>query len=179
MFSGNCSRALSLGALLTLSAIWPAAADDFSSEGSFDIPAGAHFNPDKLARVTEFFKNEVTTGKISGAIVLIQQHGKPVYHEFFGVRVTVTQAPMNDDTIFRVFSLSKRGTSFTAMLLMDQHKLKLDDAVATYIPSFASANVVVEKKAENGENVLDLMPLDRKLTIQDLMTHTSGITYGF
>ncbi|HXO72869.1 MAG TPA: serine hydrolase domain-containing protein [Bradyrhizobium sp.] len=149
------------------------------AEGAFDIPPGAHFNPQKLERIGEFFRNEVTTGKISGAIVLIQQHGKPVYHEFFGVRDTVTQAPMTDDTIFRVFSLSKPVTSFTAMLLMDQHKLKLDDAVATYIPSFASAKVGVEKKAENGENVLDLMPLDRKLTIQDLMTHTSGITYGF
>lgn len=149
------------------------------AEGAFDIPPGAHFNPQKLERIGEFFRNEVTTGKISGAIVLIQQHGKPVYHEFFGVRDTVTQAPMTDDTIFRVFSLSKPVTSFTAMMLMDQHKLKLDDAVATYIPSFASAKVGVEKKAENGENVLDLMPLDRKLTIQDLMTHTSGITYGF
>src|SRR6201992_1751211 len=149
------------------------------AEGAFDIPPGAHFNPQKLERIGEFFRNEVTTGKISGAIVLIQQHGKPVYHEFFGVRDTVTQAPMTDDTIFRVFSLSKPVTSFTAMMLMDQHKLKLDDAVATYIPSFASAKVGVEKKAENGENVLDLMTLDRKLTIQDLMTHTSGITYGF
>src|SRR5580698_6369336 len=174
MHASYLSRRLGLAALLTV-----ATAPMAVAEGTFDIPVGAHFNPQKLERIGEFFRNEVTTGKISGAIVLIQQHGKPVYHEFFGVRDTVTQAPMTDDTIFRVFSLSKPVTSFTAMLLMDQHKLKLDDAVATYIPSFASAKVGVEKKAENGENVLDLMPLDRKLTIQDLMTHTSGITYGF
>src|SRR5580698_9643903 len=174
MHASYLSRRLGLAALLTV-----ATAPMAVAEGTFDIPVGAHFNPQKLERIGEFFRNEVTTGKISGAIVLIQQHGKPVYHEFFGVRDTVTQAPMTDDTIFRIFSLSKPVTSFTAMLLMDQHKLKLDDAVATYIPSFASAKVGVEKKAENGENVLDLMPLDRKLTIQDLMTHTSGITYGF
>jgi CubicO group peptidase (beta-lactamase class C family) len=166
-------RALVGGALLAL------AAPQARAEGSFDIPAGAHFNPQKLEKIGEFFRNEVTTGKISGAILLIQQHGKPVYHEFFGVRDTATQAPMTDDTIFRVFSLSKPVTSFVAMMLIDQHKLKLDDPVATYIPSFANAKVGVEKKAENGEKVLDLVPLDRQLTIQDLMTHTSGITYGF
>ncbi|GCC47583.1 hypothetical protein chiPu_0031684, partial [Chiloscyllium punctatum] len=55
------------------------------TEGTYEIPAGAHFNPDKLARISEFFKNEVATGKIPGAVVLIQQHGKPVYHEAFGV----------------------------------------------------------------------------------------------
>jgi CubicO group peptidase (beta-lactamase class C family) len=174
MMNSRSALGVLLGGALMVSVVPQARA-----EGAFDIPPGAHFNPQKLERIGEFFRNEVTTGKISGAIVLIQQHGKPVYHEFFGVRDTVTQAPMTDDTIFRVFSLSKPVTSFTAMLLMDQHKLKLDDAVATYIPSFASAKVGVEKKAENGENVLDLMPLDRKLTIQDLMTHTSGITYGF
>ena len=51
------------------------------AEGTFEIPAGAHFNPEKLAKVSEFFRNEVATGKIPGANVLIQQHGKPVYHE--------------------------------------------------------------------------------------------------
>ena len=166
-------RALVGGALLAL------ATPHARAEGTFDIPAGAHFNPQKLEKIGEFFRNEVTTGKISGAILLIQQHGKPVYHEFFGVRDTATQAPMTDDTIFRIFSLSKPVTSFVAMMLIDQHKLKLDDPVATYIPSFANAKVGVEKKAENGEKVLDLVPLKRKLTIQDLMTHTSGITYGF
>ena len=166
-------RALVGSALLTL------AAPQARAEGTFDLPAGAHFNPQKLEKIGEFFRNEVTTGKISGAILLIQQHGKPVYHEFFGVRDTATRAPMTDDTIFRIFSLSKPVTSFVAMMLIDQHKLKLDDPVATYIPSFANAKVGVEKKTENGEKVLDLVPLNRKLTIQDLMTHTSGITYGF
>ncbi len=50
------------------------------AEGTYDIPAGAHFNKDKLAKISEFFENEVATGKIAGANVLIQQNGKPVYH---------------------------------------------------------------------------------------------------
>jgi CubicO group peptidase (beta-lactamase class C family) len=161
------------GALLVL------AASQARAEGAFDIPAGAHFNPQKLEKIGEFFRNEVATGKIPGAVVLIQQHGKPVYHEFFGVRDTVTKAPMTDDTIFRLFSVSKAITSVAAMTLIEHHKIKLDDPVAIYIPSFATVSVGIEKKAENGEKVIDLVPPNRQLTVHDLMTHTSGITYGF
>jgi CubicO group peptidase (beta-lactamase class C family) len=166
-------RALIGGALLVL------AASQARAEGGFDIPAGAHFDPQKLEKIGEFFRNEVATGKIPGAVVLIQQHGKPVYHEFFGVRDTVSKAPMTDDTIFRLFSVSKAITSVAAMTLIEHHKIKLDDPVAIYIPSFATVSVGVEKKAENGEKMIDLVPLNRQLTIHDLMTHTSGITYGF
>jgi CubicO group peptidase (beta-lactamase class C family) len=161
------------GALLVL------AASQARAEGGFDIPAGAHFNPQKLEKIGEFFRNEVATGKIPGAVVLIQQHGKPVYHEFFGVRDTVTEAPMTDDTIFRIFSVSKAITSVAAMTLIEHHKIKIDDPVAIYIPSFATVSVGIEKKTENGEKIIDLVPLNRQLTIHDLMTHTSGITYGF
>jgi len=62
---------------------------------------------------------------------------------------------------------------------IEQHRIKVDDPVAVYIPPFAAAKVGVEKKAENGEKVLELEPLKRWLTIFDLMTQTSGITYGF
>jgi len=174
MSSHDWLRALVGSALLTL-----AAAPSAGAEGTFDIPAGAHFNSQKLEKIGEFFRNEVATGKIPGAIVLIQQHGKPVYHEFFGVRDTATKAPMTDDTIFRIFSMSKPITSVAAMTLIDQHKIKIDDPIAIYIPSFATAKVGVEKKADNGEKALELVPLKRPLTILDLMTQTSGITYGF
>lgn len=166
-------RALIGGALLAL------AASQARAEGAFDIPAGAHFNPQKLEKIGEFFRNEIATGKIPGAVVLIQQHGKPVYHEFFGVRDTATKAPMTDDTIFRIFSVSKAITSVAAMTLIEHHKIKIDDPVAIYIPSFATVSVGLEKKTENGEKTIDLVPLNRQLTVHDLMTHTSGITYGF
>jgi CubicO group peptidase (beta-lactamase class C family) len=156
-----------------------AAAPLARAEGTFDIPAGSHFNPQKLEKIGEFFRNEVATGKIPGAILLIEQHGRPVYHEFFGVRDPATKLPMTDDTIFRIFSMTKPITSVAAMMLIDQNKLKLDDPVAKYIPSFAKAKVGVEKKAENGEKVLELVLPKRPITIQDLMTQTSGITYGF
>jgi CubicO group peptidase (beta-lactamase class C family) len=174
MHASYLSRRLGLAALLTV-----ATAPMAVAEGTFDIPVGAHFNPEKLAKVSEFFKNEVTTGKISGAIVLIQQHGKPVYHESFGVQDVVSKAPITDQTIFRLFSMTKAITSVVAMTLIEDGKMKLDDPVAKYIPSFANVKVGVEKKAEDGTSTLELVPPDRPPTVLDLMRQTSGITYGF
>jgi CubicO group peptidase (beta-lactamase class C family) len=174
MNSGVGLRALICGALLTL-----AAAPSAVAEGSFDISAGAHFNPQKLDMIGEFFRNEVTTGKISGAILLIQQQGKPVYHQSFGVQDVVSKAPITDQTIFRLFSMTKAITSVVAMQLIDEGKLPLEDPVAKYIPSFANVKVGVEKKADDGTKTLELVPLTRPITILDLMRHTSGITYGF
>src|SRR6267378_4215687 len=174
MNSGVVLRALTCGALLTL-----AAAPSAIAEGTFDNPAGAHFNPQKLDTIGEFFRNEVTTGKISGAILLIQQHGKPVYHESFGVQDVVSKAPITDQTIFRLFSMTKAITSVVAVQLIDEGKLALEDPVAKYIPSFANVKVGVEKKADDGTKTLELVPPNRPPTILDLMRHTSGITYGF
>jgi CubicO group peptidase (beta-lactamase class C family) len=170
----HLSRRLGLAALLTV-----ATAPMAVAEGTFDIPPGAHFNPEKLAKVSEFFKNEVTTGKIAGAIVLIQQHGKPVYHESFGVQDVVSKAPITDKTIFRLFSMTKAITSVVAMTQIEDGKMKLDDPIAKYIPSFANVKVGVEKKADDGTSTLELVPPDRPPTVLDLMRQTSGITYGF
>ena len=164
---------------LAAGALMLAAVSPIRAEGTFDIPAGAHFNKDKLAKITEFFKNEVDTGKIAGADVLIQQHGKPVYHETFGVQDVVSKTPISDKTIFRLSSLTKVITSVVAMQLIQDGKIKLDDPVSKYIPSFANMKVGVEKKAEDGTKTLELEPLVRPITILDLMRHTSGITYGF
>jgi CubicO group peptidase (beta-lactamase class C family) len=174
MNSRHAMRSLISGALLAIAAIPPAFA-----EGSFDVPAGAHFNLQKLQRVGDYLREQIANGKIPGAILLIRQHDKPVYHEFFGVRDVATKLPMTDDTIFRLFSMSKAITSVAAMMLIDQGKLRLDDPLAKYIPSFAGTKVGVEKNGANGEKVLELVPVSRPITIADLMTHTSGITYGF
>jgi CubicO group peptidase (beta-lactamase class C family) len=174
MNSRHALLSLISGAMLTI-----AAAPSAIAEGTFDIPAGAHFNQAKLAKVGEFFRNEVTTGKIAGAILLIQQHGKPVYHESFGVQDVVSKAPITDQTIFRLFSMTKAITSVAAMVLVDEGKLKLEDPIAKFIPSFANVKVGVEKKASDGTASLELVPPDRPPTVLDLMRQTSGITYGF
>src|SRR6478672_12778027 len=70
-----------------------------------------------LAKVSDYIRNEVATGKIPGAILLLQQHGKPVYYENFGVRDVATELSMSADTIFRLYSMSKPVTSVMAMML--------------------------------------------------------------
>jgi len=174
MNSSHLLRSLVCGALLAV-----ASAPSISAGGSFDIPSGARFNPQKLERVGDFLRDQIANGKIPGAILLIQQHGKPVYHEFFGVQDVVSRQPVTDQTIFRLFSMTKAISSVAAMMLIDEGKLKLEDPIAKYIPSFANVKVGVEKKNADGTKTLDLVPPNRPPTILDLMRHTSGITYGF
>src|SRR6516165_3123314 len=99
-------RSLACGVLLMAALSMPVRA-----QGTYNIPAGAHFNPQKLARVGDYLRDQVANGKIPGAVLLIQQHGKPVYHELIGVRDVATKEPMSDDTIFRLFSMTKPVTS--------------------------------------------------------------------
>jgi CubicO group peptidase (beta-lactamase class C family) len=136
-------------------------------------------SPDRLERITEFFNNEVATGKLPGAVVLIQQHGKPIYWKCFGVRDVATNVAMTPDTIFALHSMTKPITSVAAMMLIDAGKLKLSDPVAKFIPGFADARVGVSSLAPDGTPVLKLVPADRPVTIKDLLRHTSGITYDY
>jgi CubicO group peptidase (beta-lactamase class C family) len=167
-------RSIACGGLLTI-----AVASSVSAEGTFDIPPGAHFNLQKLERVGDYLRDQTANGKIPGAILLIRQHGKTVYHEHFGVRDVATRLPMTDDTIFRLFSMTKPITSVVAMMLIEEGKLRLDDPIAKYIPSFANVKVGVENQAEDATKKLALVPPKRPPTILDLMRQTSGITYGF
>jgi CubicO group peptidase (beta-lactamase class C family) len=172
-------RRLIVATSLVVTSLAVAALSPARAEGTFDMPPGAHFNREKLGRVGDYLRDQVAGGKIPGAVLLIQQHGKPVYHEFFGVRDVATKAPMTDDTIFRLFSMTKPITSVVAMMLIDEGKMSLDDPVSKYIPSFANAQVGVERKTEGGARLLDLVRPNRPLTILDLMRQTAGITYGF
>ena len=142
-------------------------------------PLAPTFSRAALDRIGDYIRNEVATGKIPGAIFLIQQHGKPVYFECFGVRDPETGQPMTPDTIFQIYSMSKAVTSVAAMMLVDDGKLALDDPVSKYIHAFADAKVGVDLSDEAGQYPLKLEPLKRPITIRDLLRHTSGITYGF
>ena len=141
-----------------------------------DAPAPAR---DKLERITRFFDDEVAAGRLPGAVVLIQQHGKPVYLKCFGARDVKTGVPMTADTIFALHSMTKPITSLAAMMLIDQGKMSLTDPVAKYIPAFADEKVGVETEGMDGSRVLKLVPPLRAVTMMDLLRHTSGITYEY
>src|SRR5216683_1224953 len=150
-----------------------------SAQAKSPTPDVRSFSPEGLARVGDYFRNEVATGKIPGAVVLIQQHGKPVFSETFGVRDVTTKVLMTEDTIFRLYSMSKPVTSVAAMMLVDDGKLILADPLAKYIPAFSDVKVAAEKRSEDGKLSPATEPLKRQITIEDLLRHTSGITYGF
>src|SRR5215216_6746900 len=174
MFSG---RSVTLLAAIIAAAVsaraLPAAAAQLGP------PPGARLSVEKLSQIDDFINAEVAGGKIPGAIVLIQRHGKPVYFKTFGKRDVEAGIPMTEDAIFPIHSVTKTITSVSAMMLIDRGKIALDDPVSKYIPSFAGMKVGVERKDESGKPVLDLVPLRRPITIEDLLLHTSGITYGF
>jgi CubicO group peptidase (beta-lactamase class C family) len=142
-------------------------------------PPGAVLAPDKLSRIDEFLNGEIAAGKIPGAILLIQRHGRPVYFKTFGKRDVEKGTPMTADAIFPIHSVTKTITSVAAMMLIDSGKIALDDPVSKYIPSFGGMKVGVERKDDAGRPLLDLVPLRRPINIEDLLLHTSGLTYGF
>jgi CubicO group peptidase (beta-lactamase class C family) len=170
-------RALVAALVLLLCATAPRWLDDARAESPAPVAHG--FSPDGLARVSDYIKNEIASGKIPGAILLIQQHGKPVYFENFGIRDVATELSMSADTIFRLYSMSKPITSVAAMMLVEDGRLALEDPVSKYIPAFAKVKVGVEKRGDDGRLALAEAPLDRPITVEDLLRHTSGLTYGF
>ena len=146
---------------------------------AFGPPPGAELKLEKLDAIESFVDGEVAAGRIPGAIVLIQQHGKRVYFKCFGKRDVDAGTPMTEDAIFPIHSVTKTITSVAAMMLVDRGTIALDDPVSKYIPSFAGMKVGVERKDESGKTVLDPVALRRPITVEDLLLHTSGITYGF
>lgn len=132
-----------------------------------------------LETLSEFFDGEVARGKIAGAVVLIQQHGSPIYLKCFGNRDPVTKTPMTPDTIFAIHSMTKPITSSAAMMLIDEGKLSLTDPLSKYFPEFAAAKVAVVSEAGDRTSGVTLTLPNRAPNIEDLLRHTSGISNGY
>src|SRR5579871_494843 len=163
-------------ALLTSLSLAPVAR---AETAAFGPPPGAKLSVEKLAPIADFINGEIAAQRIPGAIVLVQQYGKPVYLKWFGLRDPDKGTPMTEDAIFPIHSVTKTVTSVAAMMLVDRGKIALDDPVSKYIPSFADMKVGVERQDESGKTVLDMVAPRRPMTVRDLLLHTSGITYGF
>ena len=141
------------------------------------IEHGSAFIPERLERIDEAIQRSIDEGEIPGAVALIVHNGKTVHHEAFGYRDIETKEPMTLDTIFRIASMSKAITSVGAMILYERGRFLLDDPISKYLPEFEKPKVLVE--ADSQGNVLETKDAEREITIIDLMTHTSGISYPF
>ena len=131
------------------------------------------FDPRKLEQLTTIMARQVEEKKAPGVSMLIARHGKVAYRDFVGALRPGGPA-MTNDAIFRIYSMTKPIVSVAAMMLVEEGRLLITDPVSKYIPAFANTKVGVA----NGDR-LDLAPLQRPITVQDLMRHTSGLTYGF
>ena len=131
------------------------------------------FIPERLERLTEVMARTVAEKKAPGVSMLIARHGRIAYRETVGA-IRPGGPPMAEDAIFRIYSMTKPIVSVAAMMLVEEGRLLITDPVSKTIPAFAG----VKAGLVNGDK-LDLKPLRRPVTVQDLMRHTSGLTYGF
>ncbi len=142
-------------------------------------PEQVGLSSERLNKLTATFKADVDKGVIPGAVVLVARHGRVALFEAVGVRDPETKAAMTKDSIFRIYSMSKPITSVAAMTLFEDGKFFLAEPVSKYIPQLGGLKVGVEKPDATGKPTLELVPVQRPITIHDLFRHTSGLTYGF
>lgn len=142
-------------------------------------PALPHAKPEaiglsgaRLARLSDAFKREVDKGTLPGATVLVARRGQIGWFDAIGRQSPSAPAQMAHDTLFRIFSMTKPIVSVGIMQLLEDGHFLLNDPVAKFIPEFADTKVGVEN---NGK--LELVPAKRQMTVQDLLRHTSGLTY--
>src|SRR5712671_5006444 len=126
----------------------------------------------RLQKMSDAFKREVDKSTLPGATVLVARRGQIGWFDTIGRQSPAASAPMAHDTIFRIFSMTKPIVSVGIMMLIEDGDFLLSDPVAKFIPEFADQKVGVEN---NGK--LELVALKRQMTVQDLLRHTSGITY--
>ena len=145
-----------------------------------DLPVAApsEVGMGRLDRITQFFKADTDAKRLPGAVVMVARRGKVIYHEAFGVRDPASGTPMQKDSIFRMYSMTKPVTGVAVLMLLEEGKLRLSDPVSKYLPALKSPKVMVETVDAQGRRVTSTVPANREITIQDLMRHTSGITYG-
>ena len=132
-------------------------------------PERVGMSTDRLTRIGTLMQAYVDQEAIAGSVTLIARKGKIVHFEPTGVLNLDTGEPMQNDSLFRIYSMTKPITSVAAMLLFEQGKFQLDDPIAQYLPEFSSVKVLVDGNLVNP---------DHAPTIRELLSHTAGLTYG-
>jgi len=139
-------------------------------------PETAGLSSERLSRIDKLLQGYVDSKQISGATAIIVSHGKIVYHKGIGLNDTETKSAMKKDAIFRIASQTKAVTSVAIMTLYEEGKFLLDDPISKYIPSFKDPKVL--DKFNAADSSYTTKPANREITVRDLLTHTSGISYA-
>ena len=156
-------RLIVLAPLLSLLAIGHAVASDLPTTK----PEQVGLSSERLERIGQVLRVDVERGRIPGAVVVVARKGRVASVQAVGFRDKANGAPMTPDSIFRIASMTKPIVTVAALSLFEEGRLLPSDPVSKYIPSFKNQTVGLERT-----------PAEREMTIQDLMRHTSGLTYG-
>jgi CubicO group peptidase (beta-lactamase class C family) len=136
----------------------------------FVNPEEVGFSSERLSRITEYMQRHVNARKAVGFVTLVARRGKVVYLDKFGYQDISRNTPIKLDTIFRIYSMTKPITSIALMMLFERGLVHLEDPVSKFIPLFSKVKVY----GEDGS----LIDPFREITVHDLLTHTSGLSYG-
>jgi CubicO group peptidase (beta-lactamase class C family) len=134
------------------------------------------FAPEKLERITQLMQDAVDQKRIAGGAALIARHGKIAYLQAVGMQDVKNKVPLTASTIFRIASMTKPVTAVAIMILADDGKLRVTDPLSRYLPEFKEMTVLVPSK--DGKSY-EILKAAREITLHDLLTHTSGLTYRF
>jgi CubicO group peptidase (beta-lactamase class C family) len=138
-------------------------------------PAEVGFDPARLERIDRLFGRYVDDGRLPGWLIAVSRHGKLAYVSTCGSRDLEAGLPVESDTLWRIFSMTKPITSVAAMMLYEEGGFELSDPLSKYIPSFADARVY-----SGGSDLRPVtVPAMEPVRIWHLLTHTAGLTYGF
>ena len=161
--------AVACAALLFVSAL--AAAPAIVSE-----PESAGFAPDRMQRIDQSLQGYVDRQEIPGVVGLIARRGKIVYHKSFGHRDVEAKAPMSNDVIFRIASMTKPIASVAAMMLWEQGRFQLRDPISKFLPEFANMEVALPvEPGDYSRGPYKTVRAQNPITVQHLLTHTAGL----
>jgi CubicO group peptidase (beta-lactamase class C family) len=168
-------RALGASALFVVAATVGSWADPVLPVAA--APEDVGLSSSQLARIEATTQKYVDSGLVPGAVMLVARRGKIAWTRTMGFRDRAAKDPMRPDSIFRIYSMTKPIVSVAAMMLVEEGKMQVSDPVSKYLPEMGRMKVGVET-SEGGKPSLQLTDPARAMTVQDLMRHTSGLTYG-
>jgi CubicO group peptidase (beta-lactamase class C family) len=164
-------RQVLLVALLVWGFVLPGCTSGPDASTSNPDVTNSPLDPERLARVDEWLDSYVSGGLLPGAILIVLFDGQPVYERIVGWQDIEAQVPLSRGTLFRIASQSKAITTTAVLTLLEEGRIGLDDPVSRFLPEFATTKVWLEGSREP-------VPSRRPITIRDLFTHSSGISYG-
>lgn len=148
----------------------------YSQNLPISSPEEAGLSSERLKRIKRALMTHIDKDELAGAVVLVARNGKVAYFKAFGKMNIEENKSMRKDAIFRIASMTKLVTSAAVMVLYENGNFMLNDPVKKYIPEFGNFKVAVPVKRRG--NFLKTVPLEKDITIRDLLRHTSGISYG-